>query len=471
MKRQLYSRAEDELIVVGLRRYSRKDLESIRNKLLPHRTVKQIRHRVKNLSKKKAKENIIRKYIQAGCKPLRWTQADDDMLAEGVRRFGFRWEEISSEILPHRGKLRLRSRWMEVRKISERNMYDMEKQQKSAAASSLASRGRSTEVGGIEKTTADKHVVIAKAVAVEKLKRERPGVRFASSMETTCSQRQQQHSVAAASFDKEEWDSDWDKDEGEEQLGTTVRNTGLPRVLCNRIAAGDFERDSMSSSEEEEEEEDRTSVKRATKIRSAVDNSKIAATAVQMQIHGSALHAMPPDESSLQVIVDATSSVDPVSVPVERALRSANATSHGATSKKRHVEFKSESFGKDEDRRILITANRFGSTMDVWKSLAWTKNLGLEPIGKPPEALRDRFEELLRLMMVAPNPPFTKDEDRRILYAGRKYQLDTPMKTWCELAAARAGASPARMPIVLKARYEALYHKMRRHRSSERKGE
>lgn len=103
---------EDRLMIVGLKRYGLENWEKIQAHLLPTRTAKQLWNRYKNLTTRRAPENLVKAFAEEAMKPL--SKIEEGLLMQGVRTYGDDWSSISTRFLPHRPPSILRRLWIKI---------------------------------------------------------------------------------------------------------------------------------------------------------------------------------------------------------------------------------------------------------------------------------------------------------------------------------------------------------------------
>jgi hypothetical protein len=104
-----FLRCEDELLLVGLKRFGFGNWEMIHARFLPTRTTKQISTRYKNLMARRAKPNPIKAFVRELEAPL--SRGEEELIYQGIRRFGKDFKLISQHYLPHRPATILRNLW------------------------------------------------------------------------------------------------------------------------------------------------------------------------------------------------------------------------------------------------------------------------------------------------------------------------------------------------------------------------
>lgn len=104
-----FLRCEDELLLVGLKRFGFGNWEMIHARFLPTRTTKQISTRYKNLVARRAKPNPIKAFVRELEAPL--SRGEEELIYQGIRRFGKDFKLISQHYLPHRPPTILRNLW------------------------------------------------------------------------------------------------------------------------------------------------------------------------------------------------------------------------------------------------------------------------------------------------------------------------------------------------------------------------
>lgn len=102
--RRKFTMMDDNLLLLGLRQYGYKDVDSIKKNWLPSKTQNEIKHRYKNLTATKSPNNFIKKWKNNFYKPL--NEREMMVLAKAVRWFGpsvnNRWPLICKCFLPNR---------------------------------------------------------------------------------------------------------------------------------------------------------------------------------------------------------------------------------------------------------------------------------------------------------------------------------------------------------------------------------
>lgn len=110
-------------MLLGLRRHGLRNWEKIKAFLLPTRTAKQLATRFKNLTTRRCPQNPIKEFVNEVMKPL--SEAEEELLAQGVRTYKDDWVSISMRFLPHRPATVLKRLWIKHNRRQNYNFLDV----------------------------------------------------------------------------------------------------------------------------------------------------------------------------------------------------------------------------------------------------------------------------------------------------------------------------------------------------------
>lgn len=101
-KRKKFDSIHDQMLMLGLMHHGKKNIEIIQHLWVKSRSLQEIRHRIKNLTCKRAPENIIKKWKTLLESPL--SKEEFLCFLKGIQWFGTknRWSAISRYFLPNR---------------------------------------------------------------------------------------------------------------------------------------------------------------------------------------------------------------------------------------------------------------------------------------------------------------------------------------------------------------------------------
>lgn len=100
-KRPTFDKLHDNLLAIGIHTFGKKNIEAIQKYFLETKTNQEIKHRIKNLTCKKASDNIIKKIKQNQEFPM--NSKEFVLFLKGIQWFGVnKWTLISRYFIPER---------------------------------------------------------------------------------------------------------------------------------------------------------------------------------------------------------------------------------------------------------------------------------------------------------------------------------------------------------------------------------
>eukprot|EP01089_Gocevia_fonbrunei_P015419 TRINITY_DN4506_c0_g2_i1.p1 TRINITY_DN4506_c0_g2~~TRINITY_DN4506_c0_g2_i1.p1 ORF type:complete len:824 (+),score=155.57 TRINITY_DN4506_c0_g2_i1:72-2543(+) len=113
-----FTPSEDKLLALGLERHGTKGFELIQQKLLPTKTTKQLINRYKNRTCSRAAWNPLKAYKQAStlARTAPLNEVEIALLEKGIAMYGYNWDMISLQFLPHRRGSVLSRLWRTLQK-------------------------------------------------------------------------------------------------------------------------------------------------------------------------------------------------------------------------------------------------------------------------------------------------------------------------------------------------------------------
>ena len=107
-----FSETEDALLLIGLKKFGRNNVRSIRAYCLPGKSTRTISARIKNRLYIQSKPNEIRNYLLMPFKPM--NECERQVLYWGVKEFGRHFKSIAQKVFNYMPDYLIRSVWDEL---------------------------------------------------------------------------------------------------------------------------------------------------------------------------------------------------------------------------------------------------------------------------------------------------------------------------------------------------------------------
>eukprot|EP00938_MAST-03A_sp_MAST-3A-sp1_P003555 g3555.t1 len=112
-----WNEEEDTLLIQAVKRYGtgRRAYDQMVENLIPCRKRTTVRDRIRAL---KSKSSSTGRRLRSALVGMPWTAEDDEVLLNGHKKYKYDWEKIHKFKLPYRGPVRLRNRFMELKRLN-----------------------------------------------------------------------------------------------------------------------------------------------------------------------------------------------------------------------------------------------------------------------------------------------------------------------------------------------------------------